>query len=170
MARPPRTSTAMATAIPTEGIGKCADAYPVYMENAAILPIPLKIKIALRRIRPASDTTLFEEFIRLLLFFDFQSGAELRQVEQQYFRAFGRFHANFAFFRNGSTVALLQLSPVQANRSARHLKPGMTILLEFVLCFLAFVEARDVEIRVLMNRDGCFRARDKLELPAQLRI
>src|ERR1700751_245053 len=68
MARPPSTSTTMATAIATDGMGKRADAYPVYMENAAILPIPLKIKIALIRIRPASDTTLFEEFIACSFF------------------------------------------------------------------------------------------------------
>jgi len=44
----------MATAIATDGMGKRADAYPVYMGDAAILPIPLKIKIALIRIRPAA--------------------------------------------------------------------------------------------------------------------
>jgi len=46
----------------------------------------------------------------------------------------------------------------------------MTVLLEFVFRFLAFVEARDVEIRVLMNRDGRLRPCDELEFPAQLRV
>ena len=94
----------------------------------------------------------------------------LRQIEQKHFRAFRRFHSNLNFLRNGCSIALLELRSIHSDRSARNLNPCVATFLQIVGYLLTFIEMDDIEIRVLMDRQGRLRPCNEVEFTAKLGV